>query len=335
LKRVVLISLIILTMAGAIGCAPAALDNLSNRTPSGRENAYSVQIDLVPSKQVYKSGEQIQMDLVLTNSSRGKVEPVILKSVPPVVNMIEAGSLNRQAQAAPPGAALPETDYDKPVIVKTFPAGTETKTLAVNEKLTSQLTWDQKNESGKQVSPGWYQFESNFFFIPESKNDISRDMKSSVRKKAFLIQYPQGAMTKVIEVNQSRTITGLPFNMDDKIKQIDVVFTLKRVELNEMGATFYLNMTSPNNPVSGYNNPEWTGYVVQLRAQYGVDGTIKEARAPNAKKLASGIELRWGASADDANYLDPVPSDAKELSFIIPEIRPDWKGSWEFKIPLN
>jgi hypothetical protein len=38
---------------------------------------------------------------------------------------------------------------------------------------------------------------------------------------------------------------------------------------------------------------------------------------------------------DDDNYLDPVPADAKELTFVIPEIRPNWPGPWEFGIPLE
>ncbi len=123
-------------------------------------------------------------------------------------------------------------------------------------------------------------------------------------------------------------------NLTNQI-DIDVVITLKRVELSEMGATFYVTMTSPNNPVSGYNNPEWRGLVVQLNARYMVDGAVKEARAPNATLSDSGIELRWGASADDPDYLDPVPADAQELTLAITDYRPGWEGPWEFKVKLN
>jgi hypothetical protein len=94
-------------------------------------------------------------------------------------------------------------------------------------------------------------------------------------------------------------------------------------------------MTSPNNPASGYNNPEWMGHVIQFSASYVVDGVVKEARAPNSRFLNNGIELRWGASADNSNYIDPLPSDAKELTFTISNVRPDWEGSWEYKIPLE
>lgn len=57
--------------------------------------------------------------------------------------------------------------------------------------------------------------------------------------------------------------------------------------------------------------------------------------APSAQFLDSGVEFRWGASTDDPNYLDPVPADAKELTFVIPAIGLDWKVPWEFKVKLN
>jgi hypothetical protein len=142
-------------------------------------------------------------------------------------------------------------------------------------------------------------------------------------------------MQKTITVNQSQAVNGLPLvGPTGETKPVDVTITLQRVELNEMGATFYATMTSPNNPVSGYNNFEWLSHV-PLSAQFVVDGVVKEARSPSTQFLENGVEFRWGASGDDPSYLDPVPSDAKELTFIIPEIRPDWKGPWEFKIPLE
>ncbi|MDD4985711.1 MAG: hypothetical protein PHQ43_07975 [Dehalococcoidales bacterium] len=298
--------------------------------PTGRENVYSVQIDLVPSKLVYVPGEQFQMELVLANASQGEVEPVILNQLPPIVNLTKAGVFS--GPAVPPGLALPDTESGESMPVKTFPAGTGQETLAKGDAITYSLTWDQKDEDGNQVPSGWYYYESNYCYRPESSEN---SVGSGVRKKAFLIQYPQGAMQKTIEVNQSQTVANLPITtLNSETKLVDVVINLQRVELNEMGATFYATMTSPNNPVSGYNNPEWLSHV-PLSAQYVVDGVTKEARAPNSQFLDSGIEFRWGASPDDDNYLDPVPVDAKQLTFVIPEIRPDWEGPWEFEIQLE
>jgi hypothetical protein len=309
---------------------PGAPEGPGFTPPSGRGNVYSVQIDLVPSKLVYMSGEQVQMELIMTNASQGEVEPVIVSPLPPAISLVKSGALSNRP--LPPGVDAPDLEPGESASVKTFPAGTEERKLAVGEKVTYHLIWDQKDTDGKQVSPGWYYYEYRYDFRKESS---SEGVGSGGRDRAFLIQYPQGAMQKSIEVNQSRTLTGVPLvTMEGETKLVDVVITLERVELNEMGATFYAEMTSPNNPVSGYSNPEWAGRI-PMSAQYIVDGEIIEARAPNTKFLDSGIQFRWGASPDDDNYLDPVPADAKELIFVIPEIEPNWKGPWGFKIPLE
>jgi len=297
--------------------------------PTGRENVYSVQIDLVPSKLVYKPGEQVQMELVLTNASHGEVEPVILSQLPLMVTLSRAGEY--PGPAVPPGLTLPGTESVESTPVKSFPGGTGEETLAKGDEIIYNLTWDQKDKDDNQVPPGWYYYESSYNYRPESSEDSTT---SGVRSRAFLIQYAQGAMEKTIEVNQSKTITGLPLTVNDETKLVDVVINLQRVELNERGTTFYATMTSPNNPVSGYNNPEWLGHV-PLSAQYVMDGVLKEARAPSSQFLDNGIMFRWGASPDDDNYLDPVPVDATEITFVIPEIRPDWEVPWEFKISLE
>ncbi len=294
---------------------------------TGRENVYSVQIDLIPDKLVYGLGEPVRMKLILTNASQGKVEPVVVSQLPPIVSLVPAAPNTDPTGVQ--GMDIPGSESSR--AVKVFTAGIEEKTLAKGEKVTYDLTWDQKDENGKLVSPGWYYYESNYYFRRQSTQDYTG---SGLRDRAFLIQYPQGAMQKNIELNQSRTITGLPLKKGNETRPVDITVNLQRIELNEKGATFYAVMTSPNNPVSGYNNIEWAG-CIPMSSQYIIDGVVKEARAPNSRFLDSGIEFRWGASADDDNYLDPVPADAKTLTFVIPEIRPDWKGPWEFRIPLG
>ncbi|MDD5038735.1 MAG: hypothetical protein PHN78_05400, partial [Dehalococcoidales bacterium] len=310
--------------------APVPPPGMTIAPMPGRTNVYSVEIDLIPSKQVYLPGEQIDMKLVLTNASTGDVEPVVFTSLPPVVSLVRTGTFS--GPAVPPGVIVPPSEAGQSGAVKTYAAGTGEMTLAKGEELTYNLTWDQKDKDGNQVSPGWYNYESNCNYHPASSEN---NVGSGVGKRAFLIQYPQGAMQKSIEVNQSKKITGLPITaVNGETKLVDVTITLGMVDLSEMGATFYASMTSPNNPVSGYNNFEWLSHV-PLSAQYVVDGVVKEARAPNTQFLDSGVEFRWGASAEDINYLDPIPADAKELTFVISEIRPDWIGPWEFKVQLN
>lgn len=52
---------------------------------------------------------------------------------------------------------------------------------------------------------------------------------------------------------------------------------------------------------------------------------------PLTRTEKGGMELTWG---NDATWLDPVLSDAKELTFTITEFG-DWEGPWEFRIPLQ
>lgn len=294
--------------------------------PSGGDKVYSVQLDLAPSKTVYLPGEQVQMTVTLTNTSEGDVEPLVISPFPPKISLVPAGSFSGPAVPPNINPALASG------AVKTFPAGSGEKTLAKGEKATFGLKWDQKDENGKQASPGWYYYEFSYSANQESSGPGGGI--SGGRDRAFLIQYPQGAMQKVIEVNQSCTVSDLPFLVNGETKLIDVALTLEEVELNETGATFYATMTSPDNPVSGYNGPEWHGHI-PLASQYAVDGIVKDARAPNSQFLDNEVDFRWGASADDPNYLDPVPADAKNLTFTIPDIGPDWKGPWEFNISLR
>ena len=67
-------------------------------------------------------------------------------------------------------------------------------------------------------------------------------------------------------------------------------------------------------------------------AEYVFDDTVKDARGANTKYADDGIELRWGR---EGSYRDPIPSDTKELTFIITRLGDDWEGPWEFKVPLE
>ncbi len=136
-------------------------------------------------------------------------------------------------------------------------------------------------------------------------------------------------MQETIELSQSQAVTGLPLNVGSINMPVNLVMTLKRVKLTEKGASFFVLASSPNNPVSGYNNSEWAGH--WATAQYVVDGIVKDARVSNTKFSDTGIELRWGAND---GYLDPVPSDAMELTFRITKFG-DWQGPWEFKVQLR
>ena len=275
--------------------------------PTPPTATYSVQIDFAPSQAVFMSGEVVEIEIRLTNES---VEPVTVTQMPPKVSFV-----------------LPGPGEDIVKVVRTFNAGTEERELAVGETVNYKLTWDQKDEAGQQAPPGWY--FGDFEYAVRIETPPAQDVRSGGRNRLFLIQYPQGAMEMVTELNQTQTATGLPFDVDGEVKQIDIVFTLKHVELSQERASFFVLVTSPNNPLPDYDNHNWRS--MRMEARYVIDGVVKDARPHNRKFTDDGIEIRCGYNG---SYLDPVPSDAKELVFIVTRFG-EWEGPWEFKIPLE
>jgi len=267
---------------------------------------YSVQIDFVPSQTVYMPGDEVEIEVRLTNKS---VEPVTITDMPPKLSMV-----------------LPEPGEDNVKVIYTFNAGDEERELAVGETAIYTLTWDQRDENGNQSPPSWYfgEFEYTVRTPPEI-------VKGGGRERLFLIQYPQGAMEKIIDLNQSQTATGLPLEVENEIIPIDFVMTLKRVELTQEGVGFFVLLTSPEYPLPGEEDVWWR-LALDEHAEYVFDGTIKDARGANTRYTDDGIELRWGR---EGSYRDPVPADAGELTFIITRLGDDWEGPWEFKIPLE
>ena len=270
---------------------------------------YSVQIDFVPSQTVYMPGDEVEIEVRLTNES---VEPVTVTRMPPKLSLV-----------------LLESGEDNVKVIHTFNAGTEERELAVGGTAIYTLTWDQKDENGNQSPPGWYFGEFEYTVRPQTAPE--NEWRSGGRNRLFLVQYPQGAMEKIIDLDLSQAANGLPLEVDNKITPVDIVLTLKRVELTEEGASFFVLLTSPNNPLPSYDEV-WWHIALDEHAKYVFDGTVKDARGANTKYTEDGIELRWGR---EGNYRDPIPSDTKELTFIITRLGDDWDGPWEFTVPLK
>ena len=64
-------------------------------------------------------------------------------------------------------------------------------------------------------------------------------------------------------------------------------------------------------------------------------GAIKQTFPSGIVNLENGVEHVWG------DHLDPIPSDAKELTFTILSLggshegQANYDGPWVFKIPLQ
>ena len=114
--------------------------------------------------------------------------------------------------------------------------------------------------------------------------------------------------------------------------------------LTAEGSAFYVFFIPP-----GYTPPEpiAPGVIppppgVIARAEYSAGDITWNAGLAGFGTRDDGIKLVWGGYPDEnlkpvhghADYLNPVPADASELTFTITQLN-DWEGPWEFKIPLE
>lgn len=197
-------------------------------------------------------------------------------------------------------------------IICSFQAGAKKIQLEPGETITYDFVWDQRDDDGQQVDFGWYGVE-----VTVVSRKLSETVEGSVRGWAtrVLILPPQGVMEKTIEINQSQTVAG-------------ITFVLNRVEMTATGMTVYAFNTPPD-----YGLPQGPmlpppQLMIHAEAEYSLDGIpVKKTGPSGIRFLENGMQHTW-------DYLDPVPSDAKELVFTITKLG-DWEGPWEFKVPLE
>jgi len=219
-----------------------------------------------------------------------------------------------QIEPFPPAVEIMRPEPYEPL--RSFSAGTGTRSLNPGEAAIYTVTWDQLDNQQKQVDYGYYYVELRDIQVG------GFHMKPSFGMTAPILILPaEGAMEKTIEVNQSQTVN-------------DITITLERVELSVTGARFYAFTIPP-----GYSPPEPLGPalpppppdMVPVHAEYTVDSVTKDAGWSGIGVQAEGLRLTWGS---EVAPLDPVPSDAKELIFTITRFG-DMEGPWEFFIPLE
>ncbi len=229
-------------------------------------------------------GERSEINLSFTNEAS---ETRTISPFPPEIRIIELPNLR------PPDR-----------VVRAFPVGNDELALQPGESVSHSVNWDQKDDSGKQVSPGWYSVEVT---LATSRGSAAR----------VLVLPPEGVMEKTIEVNQSRTMNG-------------ITITLERVELTATGIKAYAFNTPPD-----YNLPQGPMLappqfmILHASAEYGVNGGVVKQTFPSGIRfLENGMLHTWD------EYLDPIPKNAKELTFRITKLG-DWEGPWEFKVLLE
>lgn len=239
-------------------------------------------------------GENVEINLTFTNEAS---EPRIISPFKPEIKIIELPNLR------PPDS-----------VVRTFPAGNGEIKLQPGASTSHLPNWDQKDDGGEQVPPGWYSVE-----VTLTSRKASEATGGHVRGSAarVLVLPPKGVLEKTISVNRSQTVNG-------------ITVTLERVELTATGMKIYAFNTPPDYALpQGPMLPPPQFMSLHAEAQYRVDGgAIKQTNPSGIRFLENGMQHTW----DD--YLDPVPKGAKELTFTITKIG-NWEGPWEFIVPLE
>ena len=262
-------------------------------------------VKAVPDEAYYMPGETIEIELSFTNITK---RTTTLDPFPPKIQV------------------KPQRE-DK--VVYSVAAGSQPSEIEPDDTVILDFTWDQKDMDGKQVSPGWYDVVLGEFIVTMEDFDMKLPMGTHIEAR-LLIQYPQGTMEKTVELNQSQERDG-----------IEVI--LERVELTTTGMTVHAFNTPP-----GYIHPPPstlpTVPFLLASAEYSVDGgTVKPAGSPGIRFLeymeGTGIRFVENGVRYTWKQLDPVASDAGELTFIIVMSYNDRPGEligpWEFRIPLE
>lgn len=246
------------------------------------------EVAVVPKEAHVLPGEPIAVELSFTNLS---ANPLVLEQYPFEIQ-VAAG-------------------YQHDQLLYSVDGGTQSLEIPPQATINQSFTWDQTDAAGKQTSPGWYDITFTDIVIRQESASYSFNPGASV-----LIQYPQGAMEKTFNVEQSVTANG-------------ITFQLESVELKSTGITIKgLSMIPGYNLPSGQPGPS-PDFWVNAEAEYSIDGgSPKPAGFSGIRFLETGVYHIWD------NKLNPVPSDAGELTLRITRLG-DQTGPWEFRIPLQ
>ena len=257
-----------------------------------------LRLDATADKDAYQPGEDITIDFSIENVSG---ETIQIAPFPPEVR------IRRQI-----------ADRE----IRSFPAGTATRSLEPGEVAGVAVTWDQRDNRGQQVTDGYYDLHIGPINMGERTE--THDMLENVR---LLVVPAEGVLEKTVEVNESQTVNG-------------VAITLERLELTATGAVFYAFHVPPDykqfeQPVApGTEQPQGLEppppWMMKLHAyaEYRLDGgPAKVAGWSGLGFREDGLRLSW-------IMLDPVPRDAQELTLIITKLG-DREGPWEFEVSLE
>ncbi len=291
----------ILWQAGVIGEVPApeptpipAPTPTPTPAPTPVPRPTVVELKVTPSKESYSPGEEVVLDFAFTNVDS---VPVTIEPFPPRVDI-----------------GLRPLDG----IVRSFGAGSDDATLLPGETLIHRVTWDQRDDTGEQVSPGrWYHISVGGFGTADWTVGYGWTA-------AVLIEWPQGAMEKTVYVDAECVVDGVGVALRRVEMERDGVSVIALTRLPE-----HYGASPPPSVPGAIPAPPPPEYFAPARAQYTVDDVVFDAGYAGFRgdSVADRLWLIWYG-------LDPVPADAVELTFSITALG-DVDGPWEFTIPLD
>ena len=327
--------------------ATSGLDKYNPAPAIGRLPPMTIQTNGFPDT-AYQYGETVEINLTFTNLN---AEARAIDHFPPEINIVQFSSAKTVATAQ---------------VVQSFQAGGQGLTLQPQATGNFTLTWDQKDESGKQVSSGWYTINVEMNTHSVSENSGSDQIQSTPGR--IYIMPPEGVLQKTIEINKSITVNN-------------IAITLEKIELSTTGAKVFVVTPSDQSRVpgsqggtapssQGINTPSSTpsspGITVPSAAPspLGTNNTSagSSSQGTNPSSIAVPPPLAMPPAYVEAEYsidkgpfasafmfsttilpdntmlriwnLDPVSKNARSLTFRINSINTA-QGPWEFEIPLN
>lgn len=154
--------------------------------PSSIEPEPTLEINVPITLPPCRLGESVEIKLSLKNTGS---KPINLSYYPPEIKISQ--QVNEE-------------------VVRRFPKGNKTIKIEPNKKHVYIFKWDQKDEGGNQVEPGYY--TADVYNIHADGPELRHT--GTIFAYGFpitrvLIQQPQGAMEKIIEVNQSKKVNNI------------------------------------------------------------------------------------------------------------------------------
>lgn len=249
----------------------------------------------VPDEAYYLPGETVEVKLLFKNVSSNNVTLKYLPEIYVVKHHVGKHLSTGQALYSWTGREL---------LVELKP----------DETTTIDFIWDQKDTNGEQVPTGWY------YVTWKDPNVTSETVWKAGNVAMVLVRYSQGAIEKIIEVNESQTVKDITITLER------IVLTTEEMMIYVRGTPAYIPPPSKNSQMEGFG-------------EYSIDGGEVIPLNEGSLWKENRSEFHWGGRRP--GVLDPVPNGAKELVFRIKDVSMTHtpseivEGPWEFRVPLE